>query len=441
MKKKYVKMIFCLLMLLLTLAYTYYFMPIVDDELYNYGFSYSIINGLVPYKDFNMIVPPMFSYILASLLKIFGSKLVVYHGLLACIIVLIFFIAYKSIGIKSFVLYFLMLIYPYAGYNMFAMMLLFILFYINDKKIKKLDIIEPIIISIMFLTKQTLGLLVIPSLIYSRNKKKTLAIYFIFIFGFLIYLISNGTVLSFFDYCLFGMFDFAENNSTSFSLLMIIEAFIIISLGYFSFKTKRKDLFFCLMFQIMALPIVNYIHFLISFVPVVYLFLKQYNNNQYVLYLSLVTIISFFLTFNIVYWIDGQKYSIVSHFDANNFMKDRVTYMYMDNFIYRVNDYVERYDKHKLFTFGSFSYLIKLNLDIPINKYDLINDGNMGYNGAENYVKEINDYCELNKCMFIINDYEEDISKYVQTNKQILDYVKEKYSKVYSSNVFSVYIN
>ena len=64
-------------MVLLTVTYTYYFKPIVDDELYNYGFSYNIINGLVPYKDFNMIIPPLFSYLYALIMNLFGTKLII----------------------------------------------------------------------------------------------------------------------------------------------------------------------------------------------------------------------------------------------------------------------------------------------------------------------------------------------------------------------------
>ena len=55
---------------------------------------------------------------------------------------------------------------------------------------------------------------------------------------------------------------------------------------------------------------------------------------------------------------------------------------------------------------------IKLNLDIPINKYDIINNGNMGYNGSKNYIKEIDEesyklvlcVCKLNlTCEMILN--------------------------------------
>ena len=348
----------------------------------------------------------------------------------------IFCLCYKSIGKLAFITYLLLLIYPYVGYNIFALMLLFIIFYLNDKKIKHLDIIEPILISMMFLTKQTLGLLVIPSLIFSKNRKKTLSIYLIFIFSFLIYLIINGTVYQFFDYCLFGMFDFAEKNSTSISLLTIAEILIIIGLIFFSFSTKRKDIFYCLIFQIMALPIVNHIHFLISFVPVAYLFLKAYDNNKYITSLVMVTAISFFLTFNIVYWIKGDNYQTVAHYKINNFMKNRVTYKYTDQFLEKVNEYMELYDDYQLFTFGSFSYLVKISFDLPINKYDLINDGNMGYNGAEKYLEEIKDICTKDKCLFIINKNDLNAGNYNQINDDILKYVIYNNNNIYIQGVF-----
>ena len=126
MKNKIFKIAILTILVALTVAYTYYFRPLVDDELYNYGFSYNIINGLIPYKDFNMIIPPLFNYLLASLLLIFGSKLIIYHIILSLMIVSISYICYKKIGIKAIGIYLLLLIYPYAGYNIFALLLLFL---------------------------------------------------------------------------------------------------------------------------------------------------------------------------------------------------------------------------------------------------------------------------------------------------------------------------
>ena len=100
---------------------------------------------------------------------------------------------------------------------------------------------------------------------------------------------------------------------------------------------------------------------------------------------------------------------------------------------------IKKYKDHKLYIFGNYAYVIKLALDIPINKYDLINNGNMGYNGAERYIKEIEETCQKEKCLFIVKESELTRRGFNQTNNDILRYVVDNYKKVYSSNVFGLY--
>ena len=98
-------------------------------------------------------------------------------------------------------------------------------------------------------------------------------------------------------------------------------------------------------------------------------------------------------------------------------------------------------DYYFIYLLTQNSYEIKLNTSYPINKFDLINNGNMGYHGSEKYLKEIDTYCKGNRCIFIMNDSEATISKTIQTNREILSYVGSNYHKIYSYNVFSFYIN
>ena len=65
MQKKYLKVVGVVCLFILALVYLYYYRPLVDDELYGYGFGLNILKGLIPYKDFNMIITPLFSYIIA----------------------------------------------------------------------------------------------------------------------------------------------------------------------------------------------------------------------------------------------------------------------------------------------------------------------------------------------------------------------------------------
>ena len=51
------------------------------DEIWNYNFAHEIVRGLMPYKDINMVITPLFPYLIAGLLKIFGDELIVFRVL------------------------------------------------------------------------------------------------------------------------------------------------------------------------------------------------------------------------------------------------------------------------------------------------------------------------------------------------------------------------
>jgi len=437
-KKKLLKILLFLLLIIITVIYTYRIRFLVDDELFNYGFAKSIIEGLIPYKDFNMIIPPLFAYITALFLKIFGEKLIIYHIIIAIIIALITYISSEKIGKFAIIIYVLLLIYPYTGYNLFAMFLFFILLNLKEND-KKNIYLEPIIISLIILTKHTLGLLVIPSLIYSKNRLKTFLIYLVSFFCLLLYLIINNNLFEFINYTILGMFDFTTNNGTNINFLFIIELIIIAFLIYNAIKTKKKEYFYVLMFQIVTFPIVNYVHFMISFIPFVYLLFLKYKNNFYLKWFSCVIAISFFFIFTIICIKDIEKYGL-EPYPVNNFMKGRFNQTINITYVELIDNYIDEYKEYTPYIFSNLAYFIKLNLDYPINKYDLINNGNMGYKGSYKYIEEIDKNCEKNKCIFFINEYELKYGNF-QTNKEILMHISQKYNKIYTTNMFNIYIN
>ena len=50
--------------------------PLTDlDEMWNYNFSKNILEGRLPYKDFNIIQMPLVPYIGTIFLMIFGNQL------------------------------------------------------------------------------------------------------------------------------------------------------------------------------------------------------------------------------------------------------------------------------------------------------------------------------------------------------------------------------
>ena len=71
----------------------------------------------------------------------------------------------------------------------------------------------------------------------------------------------------------------------------------------------------------------------------------------------------------------------------------------------------------------------------------MINNGNMGYKGSENYIKEIKSYCNNHKCMFILYKYEFRKNNGSQTNKELIDFVKNTYVRIDSFDSFYIYIS
>ena len=131
----------------------------------------------------------------------------------------------------------------------------------------------------------------------------------------------------------------------------------------------------------------------------------------------------------------------MSRYPIDNFMKDRVTYNTLSTQITDLKEIFNNHLGYKAYFFGYFAYLIKLNYDLPITKFDLINNGNMGYGGAKKYIEEEDDYCKDNKCIFVICEKELLMEDGNQTNKEILQYVIDEYKKIFFSPLYGVYTN
>lgn len=65
------------------------------DEIWIYNFARCIVDGLLPYKDFSIIITPLFPMISAIFLKIFGNEMVVLRGAEVIEIAAILFMAFK----------------------------------------------------------------------------------------------------------------------------------------------------------------------------------------------------------------------------------------------------------------------------------------------------------------------------------------------------------
>ena len=56
-----------------------FFRPLDMDLIWNYGFSKNVSDGLIMYKDFNMVITPFYPAITGLLMKIFSSNLIIFY--------------------------------------------------------------------------------------------------------------------------------------------------------------------------------------------------------------------------------------------------------------------------------------------------------------------------------------------------------------------------
>ena len=87
------------------------------DRIWNYGFAYNVSRGLVPYRDFNMVVTPLYTFILSFFIKIFGHYVFTMNILNALIISFIIIIMYKKIKNNVFIILPVLFFFTDSGYN------------------------------------------------------------------------------------------------------------------------------------------------------------------------------------------------------------------------------------------------------------------------------------------------------------------------------------
>lgn len=416
----------------ITICYSLFFVNSTSDEIWSYGFCSNVALGLVPYRDFNMIITPLFALVGSLFIKIFGEYLLVIHIFGALYIALIMVFIFRRLKWKALICYVYILIYYYPTYNTFLLVFIFTILWLVWEK-RDRDIFIGVLVGLCFLTKQTVGLmLLIPGIYYAKNRVKVMAVFLVPIILCSIYLIYNGAFWQFIDYCFLGMFSFGEKNFLG--SFLILEVLIIL---YLVIRLKKsncqdKECFYVLMFQIISLPICDSVHFFYALSPVVYYFLSREGNYKRILYVA---------TFGIVYLIGGVNIgnSIVD--DRDNFMYLRnadLDLLEMEEQVKVIEKYEEQFDY--VFYILDEAYFLKLYRGVLINKFDLLNNGNFGYDGVNRYISEIDDLCSANSCGFLVAYWYYDGVK-GQLSKEIFNYVINDYELLNKEKYFHVYGN
>ena len=480
--------------------------PATDlDEVWNYNTANAFAMGLIPYKQVSMITTPLLPMINSIFLKIVFNGIITYRvvmGIIFALIVLFIYLIIRELSSKKLLSYICaffigtLLIKKFLlDYNYLFLLISLVIAFLEIRDIKKNEnfnfnhnLCVGLLTGLAFLTKQTIGLLLIIVVIFEVfiYMKKTgfdlkitkfIKLIGVRIFGmmvpitmFLIYLGVNGAFNDFINYAIKGVKEFSNSipyyrllNSTDYKIAIISRLFIIVYIPLFitfileSIKNKKlKDeliniyvLAFCSIPVIAIIyPISDDFHLMVASVYVLiiiaYLFilvLKKidgfikidifYKKLLLIGILFIIILISF-KNLIIERNINVKENILVpfKHYEGIYVPK------YLSNRISDVTDKVRLYSNS-----GRESIIIDAEAaiyDIVLNRYkknyDMLLIGNIGEHGVEKIINEIKD--SHNVYYFVKN------SQYAlnwQLPEDIVDYIRNNLKYHETVSVFDVY--
>ena len=411
------------------------------DPLANYGFSYAIKNGQIPYLEFNTISTPLYAFIMSIGLHFYDSYLmfIIEQSLLVTIM---FYFLYKIIDKKSYWVIFGLMFFSFYGllptYNFACFLMMVILLYLEKKHNDK-DYLIGIFIGLAILSKHTVGaFFILPTIImYYKNIKKILRrVVGALIPGiiFISYLIYNGAFIQFFNLCFGGLLDFSSKNGNPFNPWFYISVGLFVVMLYILIRNRKDIVNWYLIFTFMfVVPIFDKCHFGLFFGCFLIMVLPYINFSKYDDYLGRLAIILCF-TITIINIRIGLMFEPV-------FMKsfDRFQYTLNSSYSYnkslKVDKYIKKYDDPLILSYHKLFYDISNGYDLDY--FDILMYGNFGYNGTSMMLEKIDDIHD--KYIFVDMEVYKNNKVSNQFIKEIPEYVFKNCKKIDSKYGFDIY--
>ena len=462
------------------------------DEVWNYNTANAFAMGLIPYKQVSMITTPLLPMINSIFLKIFFNGIITYRvvmGIIFALIVLFIYLIIRELsskGLLSYICAFFigtLLINKFLlDYNYLFLLIVLMIVFLEVRDLKKNEnfnfnhnLCVGLLTGLAFLTKQTIGLLLIIVVIFEvfiYMKKigfdlkftKFIKLIGVRIFGmmipitiFLIYLGVNGAFNDFINYAIKGVKEFSNSipyyrlfDSNDKVVSIISRLFIIVYIPLFitfilecvKNKKMKDELMNIYVLAICSIPVIAIIypisddfHLIVAsvfaLIVVAYLFilvLKKIDGfiKIDIFYKKLLLIGILFIIILISF-----KNLII---ERNINVKENVLvpfkhyegiYVpeYLSKRISDVTDKVRAYSNS-----GRESIIVDAEAaiyDIVLNRYkknyDMLLIGNIGENGVEKIINEIKDshnvYYFVKNPQYALNwQFPEDIVDYIRNN-------------------------
>lgn len=435
--KRYKSLVLIIFLFLLFLLFNLILLPTNLDEIWNYGFSHNLYSGLIPYKDFNMVITPFYPFIMSLGFHIFGSSMLVFHVEHAIILIGLCMLLFSLLDKRAWIVIAFILIpinVSFPSYNIFLYFLLALIIYLEKEK--KSDYLIGFLLGLCVLTKHSVGLcLLLPSLYYIKDLKKIGKRFIGFIIPlciFVIYLVVTKSLMSFIDLCILGLFDFASENGKGFNIYFLLFIIMIGITIYFIIKDRKNVVnYYVLAFYSIMIPLFDAYHFAVSLLAFLIILLSKVKKDIIKPSLFGISIILFVALLLVDSRFKGKIIypNNIKHFEYRFIDYDSIL------FTNKVNDYIRKNSDREFVFLNSNGYYFRLVNDMKISYIDLINAGNFGYNGSDKLLKEIK---KKKDAIFLVDKGE--LSPIKQSDKQALNYVIDNGKKIGNINIFDIYV-
>ena len=471
------------------------------DELWNYSFSKNISDGLLPYKDFNLVQTPLLFFFTAVFLKFIFNGLIVTRILGAVLAVAILIMIYlilnkllKNKYINIFILLNICLInIPFYTLDYNFLVLLFALIILNYElksknedllklNIKK-DFLMGIIAGLAIITKQSTGLLVAVAYVGYKwlaiRKKEDFILAFkislsrglgvlVPIIIFLTYLFITNSFGDFLSFCVFGISEFS--NSISYLdlltlgqyhisvkilaimvLLVIVYSFIYLIKNFRFENLENKNILKLFVFGIASFivvyPISDDIHFLIGsviliilsiYIVATHLDLEKEKVNEN--FKKLVIYLNYIIFTMLIVLMCFNYYRYITNNERTHNLNHYNGIIINGNLMKEINFINEYIEEEKLQNNNAYIVNGDASLyDIPADRYNKYFGLLLKGNLGKNGIENVINKIEELDDNSIFLTLQDRYSLNWQVPKEVIDYIKTNYNLVGKISVFDIY--
>lgn len=456
-------LIFCLIITVMTFIKVMFWSFGDLDELWNYNMSRGVVMGLVPYRDFNMVMTPLYAFI-SSIALLVCRTLIAYRISCSIILSVLMLLVFKAVSEKTNPYYALpsaLLCLLFSGvvtYNTLFMIfaLIIYLLLLQDNSGTR-NFLTGLAAAGAALSRQTSGGILILILFVilavhldgeakGERKIKDILLYLagglVPCTAFLIYLLATGAFASFWDYCFFGLFTFGNGNGdfqiAALPYLFIALLGIICDISFV--KTDRKTAITHLLTGIPVLlisfPIIDSVH--TSYAAIWFLIpVVRYIENRFGRQLSkkisvfLSAVLAIVISAMTVFGVVGCGI-IRSSSELKGVLADGA----LTDDYYNLAEKCQAYEEqgYKVTVLSNSAVLVSIVKGDIDPVFDMFNKGNFGVNEPLKYIQDI--CCEDNSLILMPDDYP---TEGWQNPEGVYEYVTSHCEEVDSYGRFKLY--